>query len=105
MTPGKNHRARGLCGACYDRALLAGTLDDYPPARLTRDELLTEYELLRLAGVPPWQMPGRVGMTAAAFERGMLRARAARDPRARQWRGMQENGNDGGWTTKRARAA
>jgi hypothetical protein len=78
----ETHEARGLCSPCYGRALHADRLDEFPRRTRSRDELMSEWDHLRRAGVEWWDAHRRLGMTAAAFERAYWRARAAGDPRA-----------------------
>ena len=76
------HYGRGLCGTDYETRQIAGTLDEHPRAARARDEVLSEWELLRQGKVPAKDAPAKLGMTAAAFERAFQRARNAGDPRA-----------------------
>lgn len=76
------HGGRGLCVSCYGDKRYNGRLADHPRATWTRDELLDEWELLRGEGTTRLQAAERLGMTPAAFERALQRARAAGDPRA-----------------------
>lgn len=75
---------RGLCKACWDLLDQVGGLADYERISRSRDHLLDDYELLRKAGHDWRQCAKRLGMTYPAFERAMLRARKAGDPRARR---------------------
>lgn len=76
------------CHACYQRARrrAAGARPRSSP--VFRAAVLDDYRLLRSSGVPTRFMPARVGMSPAAFERALYRARAAGDPRALDWKGM-----------------
>ena len=76
------HAGRGLCNACHKRADYHGRLADHPRSTWSRDEVLSEWELLRGEGHTRVQAAERLGMTPAAFERALQRARAAGDPRA-----------------------
>lgn len=77
------HRGRGLCSTCHNYVLSRGQLSDYPPVvKRPRDDLLDDYVLLRSEGLSWRQCAERLGMSYAAFQRAMLRARAAGDSRA-----------------------
>lgn len=76
------HQARCLCGPCYDHCRRAGTLADYRPVTYSRDELMDEWEVLRLHGYSKRQAAERLGMSFAAFDRAFHRARKDDDPRA-----------------------
>ena len=76
------HEGRGLCPPCYRQATYTGRLDDYPRRNWSRDELLSEWELLRGEGHTRLQAAERLGMSALTFDRALWRARAAGDPRA-----------------------
>lgn len=57
--------------------------------RWTRDELLTEWALLRSAGVSVVDAAPRLGMTVEALTRALTRAKRDGDPRARfDWHGV-----------------
>jgi hypothetical protein len=74
--------ARGLCGACYRWVYGHGHLDRYPRRTRTRDELMTEWEPLSVDHSIERAAP-RLGVTEAALDRAITRARKAGDPRAR----------------------
>ena len=76
------HIGRGLCSNCHDRHRRNGTLDEFPRATWSRDDLMTEWDLLRRCGVPRRDAAARIGVTWEAFDRAFWRARAAGDPRA-----------------------
>lgn len=73
------HAGRGLCSSCGGRAARDGTLDDYP--RLTRPhgEVLAELRARRHGwpGASVAQLADAMGMTYAALEIAIRRARAA----------------------------
>lgn len=75
---------RGLCALCYQKENYHGRLEDYPRGTVSRDALLTEYEILRELGYTWRQCAIRLDMKYPTFERAMCRARKARDPRARR---------------------
>jgi len=77
-----SHVGRGLCDPCYRWCRAAGELIDYEPVRYSRDELMAEWELLRLEGYSKRQAAARLDVTFEAFDRAFHRARAAGDPRA-----------------------
>lgn len=76
------HEGRGLCPPCYRSAHYEGRLGDYPRRTWSRDEVLSEWELLRGEGHTRLQAAERLGMNPATFERALQRARADGDPRA-----------------------
>jgi len=76
------HEARGLCEPCYKREDYHGRLADYPRATWSRDDLMTEWELLRSEGYSRRDAADRLGVKWEAFDRAYYRARAAGDPRA-----------------------
>lgn len=76
------HAGRGLCNACHKRADYHGHLADHPRSTWSRDEVLSEWELLRGEGHTRLQAAERLGMNPATFERALQRARADGDPRA-----------------------
>lgn len=73
---------RGLCSRC--RRDLNGTdeLYDYPARCRSRDEVLDEWDRLRLDGVGRAQAAQRMGMTFGALDRAIHRGRNVGDPRA-----------------------
>lgn len=73
---------RGLCRPCWRTRDAAGTLDEVERVRFSRDELMDEWVVLRDRGCSKRQAAARLGMTFARFDRALLRARAAGDPRA-----------------------
>lgn len=76
------HAGRGLCPTCWSRAARRGVLADFPTVTYTRDELLEEWAALRVRGLGRSEAAGRLGVSRAAFERALYRARAAGDERA-----------------------
>jgi hypothetical protein len=76
------HEGRGLCTPCYERANYRGRLADHPRRTWSRDDVMTEWDLLRRDGHTRAQAAERLGMTWAALDRAIWRARAAGDPRA-----------------------
>ena len=72
--------ARGLCVPCYEWAQRAGTLADYPRKQWAREELLTEYQILRREGYNLRLIADRLEISRGALERALIRA--AGDPRA-----------------------
>lgn len=75
---------RGLCTPCWEFLASTGELADYERAKRSRDDLLHDYEMLRKQGYTWRQCAEKLRMTYGAFERAMLRARRAGDPRARR---------------------
>lgn len=76
------HQGRGLCNFCRDRAVRLGTLADYERRSRSRDEVMSEWELLRDEGLSKTQAAERLGMAFKTFETAYTRARRAGDPRA-----------------------
>lgn len=72
----RNH-ARGLCSSCYGKRYRAGTYLDLPRRTWARDEVLTEWQLLRSEGFTRRQAAERLGIKFNTFERAICRARAA----------------------------
>lgn len=73
---------RGLCPACYCRENANGTLADWPRTTRTRDDVLDDWVILRAQGYTRRQAAERLGMTLAAFDGAIYRARRDDDPRA-----------------------
>lgn len=73
---------RGLCQNCHAWARYHDRLLDYPRSTRSRDDLLEDYVMLRREGYDWPLCAERLGMTYAAFERAIHRARDAGDPRA-----------------------
>ena len=71
------HDARGLCTQCYRAKHKAGGLDEFPPVTRGNAEVIEEWEWLRDAGYTREQAAMRMGMTFAALDRAIYRARAA----------------------------
>lgn len=74
--------ARGLCRSHYSVAAYAGRLIDFERVQRSRDEVMTEWELLRSEGYTKRQAAERLRMTFGAFEAAYFRARRDGDPRA-----------------------
>lgn len=74
------HAGRGRCRPCRDRAKRSGVLAEHPTKR---DAFLEEWAVLRVGGATREVAAERMGMTFAAFERALFRARAAGDLRAK----------------------
>lgn len=66
--------ARGLCSRCY-QSLSPDERLDYSRKTLTDEEFAEEYDLLRERGVTAHEVRTTLGMTVAAFERALSRAR------------------------------
>jgi hypothetical protein len=79
---GLRHAGRGLCRMCWWYRDQDGTLDDVERVKFTRDELMTEWDILRGEGYSKRQAAERIGVTYECFDRAYCRARAAGDPRA-----------------------
>lgn len=86
---GKRHAGRGLCGADYELLRRRGLLDSFRPHKRPSEMVLDEYVFLREIGVSVQEIPARLEMSPAAFERAMHRARAGGDPRAASFAGMK----------------
>lgn len=76
------HNGRGLCQFCYARCTRDGTLADYERVFRSADEVMGEWERLRLDGYSKNLAAERLGMTYKAFDRTFHRAKAAGDSRA-----------------------
>lgn len=73
--------ARHLCDSCYHGEMDRGRPTRWPRATYGRDELMGEWEPLSRDHTIA-QAAARLGMTAAALDRAVCRARKAGDPRA-----------------------
>lgn len=75
MTHARAH-ARGLCVACYDRALRDGTLIDYERKRLTHDEVMGEVEILsrKGEGFTDGQIADRLNIHPVTLDRHLKRS-------------------------------
>jgi len=80
LLPDKNSRL--LCETCYGRERRAGRLDEHPRRTWSRDDLLEEWSFLHGQGYTRKQAADRLGISPAALDRAIWRARAAGDPRA-----------------------
>lgn len=76
------HHGRGLCGGCRDHVRVHGDLVDYPRITRSRDDVLDAYAILKTKGHTKREIAHELDMTYPAFERAILRARKAGDPRA-----------------------
>jgi DNA-binding NtrC family response regulator len=65
--------ARELCDRCYDVARYRGELIDFPRRRLTRDEFVEEFELLRGQGYTRAQIAERLGMSRNTLDKRLER--------------------------------
>lgn len=83
-SPESRPEGRGLCRPCWLLLGKTGELADYERPTRSRDDLLDDYVVLRGQGHDWRQCAERLGMTYPSFERAMLRARKAGDPRARR---------------------
>lgn len=72
------HNGRGLCSTCLSRAQREGTLDNWPPVRISwvtaRAELVAYIEQLRMTGLPPESWAKDLGTTNSALARRLYRA-------------------------------
>lgn len=78
-----DHRARGLCGACYQAALRCGNLADYPRLgpQNRSDDVLEDWAELRTQGYT-WRLAAeRLGMKPDTLCRALVRAKARGDDR------------------------
>jgi len=76
------HRGRGLCNFCHEGARRRGELVDHERLNRTRDEFLDEWQTLCSEGHTLRQIAERLGMTVAAVDQALNRARTAGDRRA-----------------------
>jgi len=79
----RQHRSRGLCSRCYDKAYVDGTLLDFP--RLYNDRELVLDEAIFLVderGLRYRDLPAALGMKREAFSRAVKRAAQRGDERA-----------------------
>lgn len=81
---GELMNARGLCTTCYSNEEYHGRLQNWERTTRSRDELLDDYVILRQQGYTWRNCARKLDMEYPAFERAMLRARAAGDDRARR---------------------
>jgi hypothetical protein len=91
---GQLMQGRGLCTRCYRNVEYHGQLLEYPRLTRSRDELLEDYEVLRRQGYNWRECATILRINYPTFERALLRARAAGDPRARRL-----NERELAWTT------
>lgn len=83
-TPGPGearHASRGLCQRCR-RAIVTGTIEDFPRVYRSRDEVLDEWVRLR-GELTRREFAEHVGMTYGAVSSVLFYARADGDERAR----------------------
>lgn len=73
--------ARGLCNTCYHRNRYHGTLIDFERTTHAADELLDEWTLLRDDGYGYRNAAARLGVTVAALDKALCRAKRRGDPR------------------------
>lgn len=91
--------ARGLCHRCYQKSRYQPSPGRPPIIR--REDMLSEWEILRSDGVTDLAIAAeRIGTTRAALEKCLERARKAGDPRGQRYRNDQLGG-----LTPRRRAA
>ena len=77
------HAARGLCHKCLRAAKANDTYDDLEPRFRTNDEVLAEWDLLRLQGVHDLKIAAeRIGISYSALDKAIWRGRQKGDPRA-----------------------
>jgi transposase-like protein len=76
------HSGRGLCNPCV-RQLTPDQLLDFERITHTRDEILDDYDLLRRQGYSRRKIAERIGVSLAALEQCIWRARRVCDPRAK----------------------
>lgn len=76
------HAGRGLCQKCYEIFKYSGELIAFEPLTRTRDELMSDWQILRSRGCTKRQAADRLGMSFDSFNRAYERARAAGDQRA-----------------------
>lgn len=77
--PASRHIGRGLCSGCYDAHAYRGLHVDFERRTRSRDDVLSEWQLLRSEGHSKRQVAERLGMNLAAFNRALQRA--AQTPR------------------------
>ena len=77
-----NRNSRGLCEPCYGRERRSGRHEDHPRRTWSRDELMEEWAFLHSQKYTRKQAADRLGISPAALDRAIWRARAAGDPRA-----------------------
>jgi hypothetical protein len=73
------HGLRGLCAACWQNPTIRA---NYPRSTFAADELLDEWTLLRSEGHTLRQAAERLGITYAALDKALQRAKHRGDPRA-----------------------
>lgn len=68
---------RGLCYRCGARHRRAGALDQFPmPPYVSREQAVRKYQEMTLLGYGRQEVAGKLGMSLAALERALQRARA-----------------------------
>jgi transposase-like protein len=93
------HEGRGLCPPCYRQAQYGGRLDEYPRRSWSREDVMSEWDLLRAEGYTRRNAAERLGLKWETFDRAFYRAKAAGDPRAvperpAQWMPAHEMGDN-----------
>lgn len=78
----RRHRARGLCERCYEHFEDTGELIAFERLTRSRDEVMSDWAILRSRGCTKRQAAERLGIPFPTFTRAYERARAAGDPRA-----------------------
>jgi len=78
----RRHGARGLCEPDYEAARHAGRVIDYQRSYRSRDEVLDEWARWRPEGWTRAHTAAWLGMSLAAFEQVLWRARRIGDSRA-----------------------
>jgi hypothetical protein len=100
---GLYHGGRGLCGTCYNQIRHQRRLHDYEPVKRSREDMLEEWEMLRSDGVTDLAIAAeRMGVTRAALDKCLERARRDGDPRGVRYHQGQLGGARQGSTRRAA---
>lgn len=75
--PGAGHSARGLCHNCWKQAKADGDLPDHPRTHRPMAEVISDFNVLRLRQMTVRKAADHMGMTYAALDRAISRARKA----------------------------
>ena len=66
-------QGRGLCGACYFRAVRDGRLEDYPRTNRRDADTCEDHAELKAQGYTREQIAARLGMTREALDKAITR--------------------------------
>lgn len=92
------YKARGLCNACFCAEHKAGTLDDWETDLCPAHLVLDDWAILRDQGHTVRDAAPRLGMTAAALDKALERAKRRGDPRGHRRPQGRDGRDDRQWT-------